>query len=148
MGERPVLANERAEEYKNNKPFPHIYFDDFLPVEAAEAALKDFAEPKQLAWSGFNYPNERKLDFDVVERPPASVRDVLYFLNSRPMIEFLEVLMGIKGVTPDPHYVGVRLHDQTWWQAKHDQESSQLRRDAQCRSFRLRWFQKCCTLIR
>jgi len=41
MAERPVLANERAEEYKSNKPFPHIYFDDFLPVEAAEAALKE-----------------------------------------------------------------------------------------------------------
>ena len=26
------LAQEKAEEYKNNKPFPHIYFDNFLPV--------------------------------------------------------------------------------------------------------------------
>ena len=40
------LAQEKAEEYKNNKPFPHIYFDDFLPQEAAEAALREFPEPK------------------------------------------------------------------------------------------------------
>jgi len=29
------LAKEKAEEYQSNKPFPYIYFDNFLPVEAA-----------------------------------------------------------------------------------------------------------------
>ena len=104
------LATENAEAYKRNKPFPHIYFDDFLPVEAAEAALRDFPEPKQLAWSEFNRPKERKLAFDEVERLPRSVREVLYFLNSRPMVRFLEVLTGIDGVIPDPYYVGGGLH--------------------------------------
>ncbi len=54
-----LLAKEKAEEYKSNKPFPHIYFDDFLPVEAAEAALRDFPEPKQLTWQQFDNPNEK-----------------------------------------------------------------------------------------
>lgn len=105
-----TLATENAEAYKNNKPFSHIYFDDFLPVAAAEAALRDFPEPKQLAWSEFNRPKERKLAFDEVERLPRSVREVLYFLNSRPMVRFLEVLTGIDGVIPDPYYVGGGLH--------------------------------------
>jgi Rps23 Pro-64 3,4-dihydroxylase Tpa1-like proline 4-hydroxylase len=105
-----LLARENAEKYKSNKPFPHIYFDNFLPQEAAEAALRDFPEPKQLVWSEFNNTNEKKLAFDVVERLPASVRDVLYFLNSRPMVEFLEVLTGIKGVIPDPYYAGGGVH--------------------------------------
>lgn len=105
-----VLAKEKAEEYKSNRPFPHIYFDNFLPDETAAAALREFPEPKQLAWSEFNNPNERKLAFDVVEKLPPSVRDVLYFLNSRPMIEFLEVLTGISGMIPDPYYVGGGLH--------------------------------------
>jgi Rps23 Pro-64 3,4-dihydroxylase Tpa1-like proline 4-hydroxylase len=105
-----VLAKEKAEEYRINKPFPHIYFEDFLPAEAAEAALRDFPEPKQLAWSEFNSPTERKLAFDVAEKLPAAVRDVLYFLNSRPMLQFLEVLTGIEHVIPDPYYVGGGLH--------------------------------------
>src|SRR5277367_1533180 len=84
------LAKERAEEYLNNKPFPHIFFDDFLPLEAAEAALRDFPEPRQLTWSEFDNRQERKLAFDEVEKLPRSVRDVLYFLNSRPMLQFLE----------------------------------------------------------
>jgi hypothetical protein len=104
------LAKENAEAYKTNKPFPHIYFDDFLPVSAAEAALRDFPEPKQLAWAEFDRPKERKLAFDEVERLPRSVREVLYFLNSRPMVRFLEVLTGIDGVISDPYYVGGGLH--------------------------------------
>jgi Rps23 Pro-64 3,4-dihydroxylase Tpa1-like proline 4-hydroxylase len=105
-----VLAQQKAEEYKNNKPFPHIYFDDFLPEAAAEAALRDFPEPKQLRWNEFDNPNERKLAFDVVENLPPAARDVLYFLNSRPMLKFLETLTGIQGVIPDPYYVGGGLH--------------------------------------
>ena len=104
------LAKENAERYARGKPFPHIYFDDFLPVEAAEAALRDFPEPRQVKWNEFNNPNEKKLAFDAVEKLPVSVRDVLYFLNSRPMVEFLEILTGIKGVIPDPYFVGGGLH--------------------------------------
>src|SRR5277367_7017806 len=77
------LAKEKAEEYKNAKPFPHIYFDNFLPVEAAEAALREFPQPKELKWQQFDTPNEKKLAFDNVERLPAGPRDVLFFLNGR-----------------------------------------------------------------
>ena len=104
------LAKENAEKYRDGKPFPHIYFDDFLPVEAAEAALRDFPEPKELKWQQFDNPNEKKLAFDSVERLPTGPREALFFLNSRPMIQFLEVLTGIKGVIPDPYYVGGGLH--------------------------------------
>lgn len=109
-GKLQNLAKERAAEYQSNTPFPHIYFDDFLPVEAAEAALRDFPEPKQLPWNEFSNPNEKKLAFDAVEKLPAGDRDVLYFLNSRPMLQFLEVLTGIKGVIPDPYFSGGGLH--------------------------------------
>jgi len=105
-----TLAQDKAEEYKNNKPFPHIFFDNFLPTKAAEAALRDFPQPRQLTWSEFNNPNEKKLAFDVVEKLPSADRDVLYFLNSRPMLQFLEVLTGIESVIPDPYYSGGGLH--------------------------------------
>src|SRR5271170_153194 len=104
------LAKDKAEEYQNNKPFPYIFFDDFLPVEAAEAALREFPQPKELPWQQFDDPNQKKLAFDSVEKLPAGDRDVLYFLNSRPMIQFLETLTGIKGIVPDPYFVGGGLH--------------------------------------
>jgi hypothetical protein len=90
-----ALAQGRAEEYKANKPYPHIYFDDFLPVEVAEAALRDFPEPKEVAWHAYRDVNQhKKLAFDAVEKLPPSIRDVLYFLNTRPMLKFLETLTG------------------------------------------------------
>jgi Rps23 Pro-64 3,4-dihydroxylase Tpa1-like proline 4-hydroxylase len=104
------MARENAGRYAAARPFPHIYFDDFLPLEAAEAALRDFPEPRQAKWSKFDSPYEKKLAFDAVERLPMGVRDVLYFMNSRPMLEFLEILTGINGVVPDPYYLGGGLH--------------------------------------
>lgn len=104
------LGEEKAEQYRTSQPFPHIYFDNFLPEAAAEAVLREFPQPKQLSWSEFNSPNEKKLAFDAVEYLPQPVRDVLFFLNSRPIIRFLEALTGISGVIPDPYYLGGGLH--------------------------------------
>lgn len=106
-----TLARDRAEEYKANTPYPHIYLDDFLPRSVAEAALNDFPEPKEVNWNNSQDVNQRKkLSFDKVEKLPATIRDVLYFLNSRPMLQFLEVLTGIEGVVPDAYYAGGGLH--------------------------------------
>jgi Rps23 Pro-64 3,4-dihydroxylase Tpa1-like proline 4-hydroxylase len=106
-----TLARDRAEEYKANTPYPHIYFDDFFPRSVAEDALSDFPEPKEVDWNNSQDVNQRKkLSFDKVEKLPATIRDVLYFLNSRPMLQFLEVLTGIEGVVPDAYYAGGGLH--------------------------------------
>ena len=106
-----ALASAKAEEYKANTPYPHIYFDNFLPLEVAEAALRDFPEPEEADWYAHTDVNQRKkLAFDIVEKLPPSIRDVLYFLNSRPMLKFLETLTGIQGVLPDPYYTGGGLH--------------------------------------
>jgi hypothetical protein len=109
--ELETLAQTKTEAYKTNTPYPHAYFDDFLPVDVAEAALRDFPEPKEAAWQAYADVNQhKKLAFDVVEKLPASIRDVLYFLNSRPMLKFLETLTGIESVLPDPYYTGGGLH--------------------------------------
>jgi Rps23 Pro-64 3,4-dihydroxylase Tpa1-like proline 4-hydroxylase len=106
-----ALGKAKAAEYKANTPYPHIYFDNFLPFEVAEAALRDFPEPKEAAWHAYADVNQRKkLAFDEVEKLPSSIRDVLYFLNSRPMLKFLETLTGIHGALPDPYYTGGGLH--------------------------------------
>jgi hypothetical protein len=105
------LAAEKSTEYLSNQPFPNIYFDNFFPERTAEAALADFPEPKEIEWHQFRDPNQRKkLAFDVAERLPSSLRDILFFLNSRPMLQFLEVLTGIKAIMPDPYFNGGGLH--------------------------------------
>ena len=105
------LAAEKAGVYQSAHPFPHIYFDDFLPQHVAEAALADFPEPKELDWHKFRDPHQhKKLAFDVAEKLPPSLRDILFFLNSRPVLQFLETLTGIQAVLPDPYFVGGGLH--------------------------------------
>ncbi len=106
-----ALGKAKAKEYQANTPYPHIYFDNFLPLEVAEAALQEFPEPREADWHAYTDVNQRKkLAFDVVEKLPPSIRDVLYFLNTRPMLKFLETLTGIQGVLPDPYYAGGGLH--------------------------------------
>jgi Rps23 Pro-64 3,4-dihydroxylase Tpa1-like proline 4-hydroxylase len=113
-GKLEDLAGAKAEEYQANTPYPHIYFDNFLPLEVAEAALRDFPEPQEAAWYAHTDLNQRKkLAFDVAEELPPSIRDVLYFLNTRPMLQFLKTLTGIQSVIPDPYYTGAGLHQIT-----------------------------------
>jgi Rps23 Pro-64 3,4-dihydroxylase Tpa1-like proline 4-hydroxylase len=104
------LGKDKAEEYRNNVPYPSIHFDDFLPRNVVEAALRDFPQPKQIRWSEFADKNEVKLAFNTAERLPDSIREILYFFNSRPVLEFLEDLTGIKGLIPDPYFVGGGVH--------------------------------------
>ncbi|MBV8731939.1 MAG: 2OG-Fe(II) oxygenase [Acidobacteriia bacterium] len=110
VGRLASLASENAHRYQTNSPFPSIYFDNFLPVEVVDAVLRDFPEPKRLSWTEFADKNQSKLAFDLAEKLPSSIREVLFFLNSRPMLQFLEELTGIKDIIPDPYFVGGGLH--------------------------------------
>lgn len=101
----------QASQYQSAKPFPFVVLDDFLPERSVEAVLRDFPEPKRINWEHHDYGySERKLAFATAENLPASIRNVLYFLNSKPMLQFLECLTGIDGLIPDPHYLGGGLH--------------------------------------
>jgi Rps23 Pro-64 3,4-dihydroxylase Tpa1-like proline 4-hydroxylase len=105
-----ALGKEKAAEYQSNTPYPHIAIDNFLPAEVTETVLRDFPDPKQVKWDEFSDKNQVKMAFDTAERLPSSIRQVLYFFNSRPMLQFLESLSGIQGLIPDPYFVGGGLH--------------------------------------
>ncbi len=104
------LGKEKAAEYQGNTPYPHIVIDNFLPPEVTETVLREFPDPKQVKWDEFSDKNQVKLAFDTAERLPSSIRQVLYFFNSRPMLRFLEELSGIQGLIPDPYFIGGGLH--------------------------------------
>ena len=104
------LADANAQKYRTAKPFPHIVIDDFLPAKELEAVLSHFPDPDQLKWIKFNNPDEKKLAFSSVEKLPAVPREFLLFLNSSPVLQFLERLTGIEGLISDPYYTGGGLH--------------------------------------
>jgi Rps23 Pro-64 3,4-dihydroxylase Tpa1-like proline 4-hydroxylase len=104
------LAENNAHEYSCAEPFPHLVLDDFLPAPVADAALRNFPQPKSLRWVSYDEQTERKLAFPVAEALPPSLREVLYFLNTPIVLRFLEDLTGIKGIIPDPYFKGGGLH--------------------------------------
>ncbi len=105
-----ALALEHREAYATASPFPHIVIDNFLPDALLEAVLKEFPNPKQIDWQTFQTPAEKKLASRHEQQMGDATRLLLYSLNSSTFITFLEILTGIDGVLPDPHFEGGGLH--------------------------------------
>ncbi len=104
------LAGELCSSYRAADPFPHAVIDGFLPETILDEVLRAYPRPGDIEWTHWISKHDHKLAFDKVERLSASIRDVLYFMNSAPVIRFLEELTGIQGLLPDPYFHGGGLH--------------------------------------
>jgi hypothetical protein len=108
-GARTLGAELRAT-YDAAEPFPHIVIDDFLPAQVAEMCLREF--PSSVAGSHtFDAAQERlKTQFnpDYLQK---DVRNLFYGFNSLPFIKVLENICGIRGLTPDPYFLGAGFHE-------------------------------------
>ncbi len=106
-----TLAKENAHTYQNAVPFSHIFFDDFLQSEALEKVLEEFPSTDNPQWQEYKSETENgKLASGKYEMIPPHTRYVLDQLNTPPFLQFLETLTGIKGLIPDPYYVGGGMH--------------------------------------
>ena len=105
------FADKNRERYATAKPFPHIAIDNFLHPEILDAVLRDFPGRDSEPWEAMVDKDQKKFAANVVSKMAPSVRQVLYFLNSREIVNFLEKLTGIEGLIPDPHYAGGGCHE-------------------------------------
>ncbi|GAA6141217.1 2OG-Fe(II) oxygenase [Hydrogenophaga sp. 5NK40-0174] len=104
------LAVENRQRYLNAEPYPHIYFDNFLPPAVAEAMLEEFPKPGKIDWTSYRRPAELKqVCADESQFGPVT-RHMLHQFNSVPFLRFLEKLTGIEHLIPDPHMRGGGLH--------------------------------------
>ena len=103
-------SQDLATNYARAFPYPHAVFDDFFPVEILDQVLHQFPQPKQVKWQEFDNDNEKKLAFRQAELLPTPIREFLYFLNSYPVLQFLEKVTGIVGLIPDPSFSGGGCH--------------------------------------
>jgi 2OG-Fe(II) oxygenase superfamily len=97
-------------DYQKATPFPHILFQNVFPENVLEGVLEEFPRPKEIKWIEFDDPRQKKLGSQVGNRLGENTLRFLYYLNSAPVIRFLEELTGIKGLIPDPYYEGGGLH--------------------------------------
>lgn len=103
------LGDHHAAEYQSGEPYHHICIDGFLDealIDRVKADLENLPEPA----ASFNREQERYKSSYVPERLPKSTRDLFYALNSRPFLLFLEHMTGIKGLIPDPYFIGAGIH--------------------------------------
>jgi hypothetical protein len=101
-----------AQRYADAQPYPHIVLDDFLPAPLAEEICHRFpvdTMPSDTVYEqGYAGLHKRQIlpcDCDAFNR------DLFAFLNSAPVLKFLENLTGITGLIPDPYFSGGGFHE-------------------------------------
>lgn len=104
------LGADLQTRYDAAQPFPHIMIDDFLPTEVAEMCLREFPTSSTGAFTFDRAQEKLKTQFnpDYLQK---DVRNLFYSFNSRPFIKVLENICGIRGLTPDPYFLGAGFHE-------------------------------------
>lgn len=98
-----------ADSYRAQPPYPHGSFDDFLPPEVLDRVIEELQQLPE-AETSFDRPQEKLKTSYIPERLPTYTRQLFYALNSRPFVQFLENMTGIKGLIPDPYFAGGGVH--------------------------------------
>lgn len=98
------------EQYVSAQPFPHIVLDNFVDEEVLDRCLREFPST-QVSGTAYSRSQEKgKFEFrPEVLSPP--LRSLFYSFNSIPFIAFVENLTGIKGLIPDPYFLGGGFHE-------------------------------------
>lgn len=104
-----VLGAQYAEAYQSGEPYHHICIDDFLPMAVIEQVRADLGGLPD-AQRSFDGPQERLKSQYNPDRLPDYTRHLFHAFNSRAFILFLEEMTGIKGLIPDPYFVGAGIH--------------------------------------
>ncbi|MGE0408446.1 MAG: 2OG-Fe(II) oxygenase [Amphiplicatus sp.] len=104
-------GRDLAERYRSNAPFPHIVIDDFITPALLDACLAAFPSAPDPDSASFDRAQERYKTSYNPDHLPARARSFFYSLNSRPFIQFLENMTGIKGLLPDPYFLGGGFHE-------------------------------------
>jgi Rps23 Pro-64 3,4-dihydroxylase Tpa1-like proline 4-hydroxylase len=107
--EAKEIGLQLASQYQGKKPYDYGCFDNFLPPEILER-VREEALSMGMKKPEHSSGNEHlKTSFNP-DRLPTYTKAVFHALNSRPFIQFLENMSGIKGLIPDPYYMGGGIH--------------------------------------
>ncbi len=102
---------ELSAQYAAGDPFPHIVIDDFLPAAAAQLCLDRFPQSLDADSQEFDRAQERYKTSYQPDYLDPELRTLFYAFNSRPFIKVVENITGIKGLIPDPYFIGGGFHE-------------------------------------
>lgn len=104
------FAFDKADEYGNNLPFPHVVIDDLFPDEILDGVVQDIRLHQREAAKNSRTTVAKFATNDPWALGPTA-RQFLLDLNSGAFCRFLEALTGIQGLIPDPYYFGGGVHE-------------------------------------
>jgi len=106
------IGKKYKEKYVNARPFPHIYIDEIIPRKIMERIYEEFPEEKKDSDLNFEggYSGLHKRLIQPSQCSPFT-QSFFSFLNSEPILVFLENMTGIIGLIPDPYFNGGGLHE-------------------------------------
>ena len=104
------FASGKAEEYRNNRPFPHLVIDNLFPDEVLDRVLQDISLQQHEFGKTSRTTGSKFATRDPWALGPTACRFLLD-LNSGGICRFLEVLTGIPGLISDPYYYGGGIHE-------------------------------------
>lgn len=110
MIELPKPTQDQKDAYRKADPFPHAVIEGLFPADTLDAVLAEFPSPKQVDWIEYDTGKEKKLGMRVDSKIGDLSRGFLHYLNSAPVIQYLEELTGIESLIPDPYYQGGGFH--------------------------------------
>lgn len=102
-------AKPFAEKYQAAQPYNYIGIDNFLSPDVLDKVRADLAQLPD-AEASFDRAQEKLKTSYNPERLPQYTRNLFHAFNARPFILFLEEMTGIKGLIPDPYFVGAGIH--------------------------------------
>ncbi len=98
--------------YKENPPFPNIFFENFFDNNMLSKVLDEFPDLSGEDVIVHNNPREKKFAGKGEKSFGPETRSLMHFLNSEPFLVFLQHLTGIKEkLIGDPYYGGGGLHE-------------------------------------
>jgi len=107
------LGIDKHNEYMSAEPFPNIVIDNFFNEEILSQVLADFPDlSKKADVNNYSNHNEKKLEAKGEQHFSDLTKGFVHFMNSQPVLEFLQELTGIKEtLLPDPYLKGGGYHE-------------------------------------
>lgn len=108
------LAKNYKKQFLDNRPFPHISFNNFFNEKILDKILKNFPNlTKTKHTTKFNSKTDKnKIATNLNFIFPKEIDYFLNYLNSNIFINFIQEITGIKEtLVPDPYFFGGGLHE-------------------------------------
>ena len=97
--------------YHEGEPFPNIVVDNFFDEDFLGNVLNEFPDLSSIADFDFKNDHENKLATNGEYRLGANAKQLVRFMNSQPMLDYLSELTGIENLIPDPSLSGGGYHE-------------------------------------